>query len=50
MEIWFCVDKVPDKWTEKGVGARLCSTHCRPLRFSEIEGRGLNNGCSWNKR
>jgi hypothetical protein len=20
MEIWFCVDQVPDKWTEKGVG------------------------------
>ena len=32
MEIWFCVDQVPDKWTEKGVGGlcrRLISSICR---------------------
>ena len=48
MEIWFCVDQVPDKWTEKGGGALVQSRTAGSYR--EIEKRGLNNGCSWNKR
>ena len=34
MGIWFCVDQVPDKWTEKG-GARLCS-HALPAPIDSV--------------